>query len=173
MSLPRKRSSYPFPCEVERKNLRERLKTHLGIKSRQFSNLSQEEQDEVGRKLRNLLHPISNGSVIPLVSKVLKDGEIRKMCALRGIPTMPLKEEDIKREPTEELKIEPCMETKQEPKEEPKIEPKTEPKDEPDEDPAFDTDVDELMAEAEADIPRWRSAVESFNATGNNNEEGN
>ena len=165
MSLPRKRSSYPFPCEVERKNLRERLKTHLGIKTRQFSNLNQEEQDEVGRKLRNLLHPISNGSIIPLVSKVLKDGEIRKMCALRGIPTMPLKEEDIKREPMEEVKIEPCLETKQEPKEEPKIEPKTEPQDEP--------DVDELMAEAEADIPRWRSAVESFNATGNNNEEGN
>ena len=65
----------------------------------------------------------------------------------------------------EELKIEPCLETKQEPKEEPKIEPKTEPQDEP--------DVDELMAEAEADIPRWRSAVESYNATGNNNEEGN
>ena len=87
------------------------------------------------------------------------------MCALRGITTMPLKEEDIKREPMEELKIEPCLETKQEPKEEPKIEP--------DEDLAFDTDVDELMAEAEADIPRWRSAVESFNATGNKNEEGN
>ena len=165
MSLPRKRSSYPFPSEVERKNLRERLKTHLGIKARQFSNLNQEEQDEVGRKLRRLLHPVSNGSIIPLVSKVLKDGEIRKMCALRGITTMPLKEEDIKREPMEELKIEPCLETKQEPKEEPKIEP--------DEDLAFDTDVDELMAEAEADIPRWRSAVESFNATGNKNEEGN
>ena len=166
MSLPRKRSSYPFPSEVERKNLRERLKTHLGIKTRQFSNLNQEEQDEVGRKLRNLLHPISNGSIIPLVSKVLKDGEIRKMCALRGIPTMPLKEEeDIKREPMEELKIEPCLETKQEPKEEPKIEPKTEPQDEP--------DVDELMAEAEADIPRWRSAVEAFNATGNNKKDGN
>ena len=166
MSLPRKRSSYPFPSEVERKNLRERLKTHLGIKTTQFSNLNQEEQDEVGRKLRNLLHPISNGSIIPLVSKVLKDGEIRKMCALRGIPTMPLKEEeDIKKEPMEELKIEPCLETKQEPREEPKIEPKTEPQDEP--------DVDELMAEAEADIPRWRSAVDSFNVTGNNNEEGN
>ena len=164
MSLPRKRSSYPFPSEVERKNLRERLKTHLGIKARQFSNLNQEEQDEVGRKLRNLLHPISNGSIIPLVSKVLKDGEIRKMCALRGIP-LKEEEEDIKREPMEELKIEPCLETKQEPKEEPKIEPKTEPQDEP--------DVDELMAEAEADIPRWRSAVETFNATGNNNEEGN
>ena len=169
MSLPRKRSSYPFPCEVERKNLRERLKTHLGIKTRQFSNLNQEEQDEVGRKLRNLLHPISNGSIIPLVSKVLKDGEIRKMCALRGIATMPLKVEDIKREPMEEPMIEPAKETKTETKEEPKIELKTEPKDEPDE----DTDVDELMAEAEADIPRWRSSVEAFNATGNDSEEGN
>ena len=72
-----------------------------------------------------------------------------------------LKEEDVKKEP----KIEP----KKEPKTEPKEEPKTEPKEEPEEEPTDIEDVDEMMAEAEADIPRWRSEMEARNTAENNN----
>ena len=138
--------------------------------TRKFSKLKKEDQSEVGRQLRKILRTVADcgprpryarparGPFVSLMDNCLEDGDLRKLCASRGIVTdqqlISLKEEDIKKEP------------KTEPKEEPKIEPKEEPEEEPTD---TDVDVDEMMAEAEADIPRWRSEMEACNAAENNN----
>ena len=121
------------------------LQEHLGLATKSFITLSAKDQAEVGSRLKELLHTVTDGSFLPLMNYCLEECHVRKLCALKGIRTdelpsssLQLKEEDVKKE---------------EPKEEPK---------EPTEEPT-DSDVDERMAEADADIEAefWNTGDEN------------
>ena len=104
----------------------ENLKKHLGLREKSFVTLSEKDQAEVGGRLKELLHIVSDGAIVPLLNWCTEECHVRKLCALKGIITL----EDVV-----------------------KVEPKEEPKDEPEEDMIdSDSDVDERMAEADADI---------------------
>ena len=110
----------------------ENLKKHLGLREKSFVTLSETDQAEVGGRLKELLHIVSDGAFVPLINWCTEECHVRKLCALKGIVTDEFSSssqwmtEDVKKE---------------------------EPKDEPEEEPIVsDSDVDEMMAEADADI---------------------
>merc|ERR1719322_1405253 len=95
------------------KNIGTVLKSILGIGlNTDFQCLGMKGRLEVSRKLRDVLHNVADGDLAGLMNNVLTDYELRQICELRGITTLPLKvEEDIK----EELKTEPTEEPLEEP----------------------------------------------------------
>ena len=112
----------------------ENLQKHLGLAEESFLTLGKKDQAKVGGRLKKLLHTVSDGAFLPLMSFCLEKCHVRILCTLKGIKTdelsssLQLKVEDVK-------------------KEEPKEGPNDEVKEEP-----IDSDVDERMAEADADI---------------------
>ena len=116
----------------------EKLKKHLGLAEKSFITMSERDQAKIGGRLMEIIHTLSDGAVVPLLNFCLEECHVRELCLLKGI-----KNTDPS---SSQLKIMKCK--KEEPKEEPNDEPIAEPEDELLE----DSDVDERMAEANADI---------------------
>ena len=114
----------------------ENIKRELGLVEKSFINLSEKEQAKIGGRLKEILHTVSDGAMVPLLNFCLEESHVRKLCALKGIITHEVSS-------TSGFKVEDVK--KEEPKEEPKDEPMEEPID-------TDSEVDERMAEANADI---------------------
>jgi len=130
------------------KNIGKVLRSIVGIGlTTEFSSLEMKERLEVGRKLRDVLHNVVGVDLAGLMNNVLKDDELRQICELRGITTLPLKVEDIKKEL------------------------KTEPTEEPLEEPTDDIDIYQAMAELEANTPKGRGEIEAHSTIENNNGE--
>ena len=69
--------------------------------------IPKEDQSEVGRRLKELLHSVADGAFVPLMDNCLEDGDLRKLCALRGIATdepAPSTQDLVKREDEKEEK---------------------------------------------------------------------
>ena len=67
--------------------------------------IPKEDQSEVGRRLKELLHSVADGAFVPLMDNCLEDGDLRKLCALRGIATdepAPSTQDLVKREEEKE-----------------------------------------------------------------------
>ena len=67
--------------------------------------IPKEDQSEVGRRLKELLHSVADGAFVPLMDNCLEDGDLRKLCALRGNATdepAPSTQDLVKREEEKE-----------------------------------------------------------------------
>ena len=120
----------------------EKLKKHLGLSEKSFINLSEREQAKIGGRLMEIFHTLSDGAVVPLLNFCLEECHVRELCILKGIKTTDPSSSQLK---IRNLK-------KEEPKEEPNDELIDEPKAEPKDELLEDSDVDDRMAEANADI---------------------
>ena len=116
----------------------EKLKKHLGLTGKSFISLSEREQAKIGGRLMEMFHTVSDGALVPLLNFCLEECHVRELCILKGIKTT--------KPSSSQLRMRNPM--KEEPKEEPNDELNRELEDEIME----DSDVDERMAEANADI---------------------
>ena len=115
--------------------LAESLMNHLGIsKNHSFNGISTKcEKQGVGNHLRRLLDVVSDGALVPLMHFTLSRSHVEKISELKGLGTFSLGEKDDQNNLGSHLKLDG-------------FNPEHEDK---------ETDVDEALAAADNDIPKW------------------
>ena len=139
--MEKETSVSPDPHEI----LAQSLVDHLGIPKNMTFNgiLAPHEKQEVGRRLQRLLDVVSDGALVPLMHFTLRRSHVEKIAELKGLQTVMVGKLDTRNNALAGNDLDRVLKLNGL---------------HPEQNVLVDeeTDVDEALAAADIDIPKWR-----------------